>query len=443
METICYTLDRKLPVVAQAEVVVIGGGPGGLGAAVMAARYGADTLLIERYGQLGGMAASGEVTPFMWSHWHNEKEEKFVLDRPVYPEWIERMSHYLPADWQVEEKIDREVTTRFSHYISKDLAPLAAEDLCLEAGVKLLYHHNLIDTITEDGRIVAVVLASKSGLVAVRGKAFVDTTGDADLTVLAGGKTEYGNAEGHCQPMTLCFKLARIDWSRIPGNVDFNELYTQAQKAGKLSCPRENVLKFDHYESDVMHFNTTRVIHKSGVNGLELSEAEIEGRKQLRELFFWLRNEVPGFENAVIHSMASHIGVRETRRIVGINRITLEAFEKSSKYPDAVCRCNYQVDIHNPHGAGTKLLDVNPHFYYEIPYGCIVPVGLKNLTVGGRPISVDHELHSSSRVMPPACSLGQAAGVAAAMCAAGVGDCDQLDGTLVRAQLVKMGAFLQ
>ena len=219
-------------------------------------------------------------------------------------------------------------------------------------------------------------------------------------------------------------------------------MYEKAKAEGKIHCPRENVLAFNHYDADVVHFNTTRIIHKSAVDGTELSEAEIEGHKQFREFFKWLVDEVPGFEKAQIRSIASHIGVRESRRIVGIARIGRAEFEQRAKFKDAICRCNYSIDIHAPDGSGTELIHMKNTEYYEIPYGCIVPDGIRNLTVGGRPISVDHALHSSMRVMPPVCSIGQAAGVAASISAKTGKACSEIDGVELRKKLVEMGAYL-
>ena len=447
MDSIKFRVEEEIPVVAEADVVVVGGGPGGLGAAIMAARYGANVILVERYGMLGGMATYGEITPFMWNHFKASEDQAFpeAMDRPVYPEWIRKMSEYLPPTLRNEhaEEYAREgVDAPFTHIISKDIAPMAAEEMCLEAGVRILYHHNLVRTIVEDGVIRAAVFTSKSGFVAIRAKNFVDATGDADLTVLAGGKTEIGGPSGHCQPMTLCFKLDHVDKSRMPNRQEWAVLYEAAKASGKVNCPREDVLIFNHYDPTVVHFNTTRIIHKSGVNGMELSEAELEGHRQFREILNWLREDVPGFEECQVRSIAGHIGIRESRRIVGIRQITSDSFHKREKFEDAICRCNYDLDIHSPDGSGTSHCYMSNMEYYEVPYGCVVPAGLKNLTVGGRPVSADHAMHASLRVIPPACSLGQAAGVAAAMSAKTGIPCDELDGKEVRAALKELGAFL-
>jgi len=326
--------------------------------------------------------------------------------------------------------------------IAKDVAMLAAEDLCLEAGVNLLYHHALADVLMEGRRIAGLVLFSKSGFTVVRGKQYVDATGDADLAFRAGCTCEQGGPSGHAQPMTTCFKLADVDVARMPPRSEISRLFLEARAAGEIDWPRENVLLFHCLEPDVIHFNTTRVIHRKGTDGADLSAAEIEGHRQVRQLFRFLRAKVSGFENARIHSIAQHIGVRETRRVRGLAYLEREAFVTRQKFPDAIARVRYMIDIHNPDGAGTEHLHMPEGEWYEIPYGCVVARDADNLTVGGRPISVDHAIHSSMRVMPPACTVGQAAGLGAALAARrGVNPAD-LDGCDVRRRLADLGAYL-
>ena len=438
MNTINYRLNRDIPVIAEPDVLIVGGGPGGLGAGVMAARQGARTMLVERYGCAGGTAVFGEITPFMCNH-----VEHLTLDRPVYVEWCRQMQKYRSDADKKREPFNPDLDENiFNRRISKDEAALAMEDLLLEAGVELLYHHELVDVVMKDGRIDAAVFSSKSGLCAIRAKVYVDSTGDGDLAVLAGAPFEFGNAEGLCQPMTTCFKLSGVDRSRMPEKAVINERYLAAVARGDIRCTRENVLFFNYIDEDVIHFNTTRVIKKSGVDARELSQAEIEGRQQVREFLRFLRAEIPGFENARIHSMAHHIGVRESRRILGEVFQTAEDFKTCAKYPDGIAKVRYQIDIHNPSGSGTTLVQMPPDEWYELRYGTLIPKGSRNLLMGCRAISVDHALHSSMRIMPPVCSLGQAAGVAAAVCAKRGCAPKELDGAEVRRLLAEAGARL-
>lgn len=390
----------------------------------MAARAGARTLLVERYGFLGGMAASGEIHPFMSNH-----VDGVPLDGPVYTEWVAAMDRY-----RAHGGNDR--------YISKDAAMLAAEDLCLEAGVKLLFHHQLADVLVSGRQIEGLVLLSKSGLTAARGAIYVDCTGDADLACRAGCECEQGGPSGHCQPMTLCFKLSKVDRERMPTREEINRLYDEARERGDIHCLRENILLFHWFEDDVIHLNTTRVIHRSGTSGSDLSDAELQARQQVRQLLRFFRERVCGFERAELYSMAHHIGVRESRRVRGRKYLTREAFEEKRKCADAIARVRYTIDIHNPDGTGTEIVHMPAGEWYEIPYGCVVARDVDNLLVGGRPISVDHAIHSSMRVMPPACTVGQAAGVGAAMAAAQGCSPAAIDGVAVRERLVELGAPL-
>ncbi len=438
MERTRYAFAEEIPISITADVIVAGGGPGGLGAAVMAARAGADTALVERYGFLGGMASSGEISPFMWNHVKGR-----CLDRPVYAEWVERMHSYLPASMREGLQSDTEITSTNSHILSKDIAMLAMEDLCLDARVRIIYHHSLADVIVKERRIDSIILLSKSGFAAAKAKVFVDCTGDADLAAKAGCEFEIGGPDGYAQPMTLCFKLSHVDRERMPKREELNRLYLEAKANGIISNPREDVLIFNTHEPDIIHFNTTRIIRKNGADGMDLSDAEIEGRRQLREMLAWLRMDVPGFETAMLHSVAHHVGVRESRRVKGIAYLEREAFTNAQKFPDAIARVNYPIDIHNPVGTGTELVKLPENEFYEIPYGCVVPKDVDNLTVGGRPISVDHAIHSSMRVMTVACSVGQAAGMAAAMCIRRNVPPVQLSGAEVRKALIEQGAALE
>ncbi len=440
MTTVPVRLPAELPLRHEAEVLVAGGGPGGIGAAVAAAREGRDVLLVEHYGFLGGMATAGEVNPFMPNHANGQS-----LDQGIFEEWLDRMGRY---GGRVEG------TRIFDPYAAR----LAAEDLCLEAGVRILYHHRAAHAEVADRRIETLVLHSKSGLTAARAAVYVDSTGDGDLCALAGCPFDYGE-EGHgqAQPMTLCFKLkldtevlralgvegsSALSLVRSRFSEEIEAAYQRAKADGRLQCPRENVLMFGSVEPDVVHFNTTRILRKAATDGVELSEAEIEGRRQFRQLVEVLRRDVPLFRNSRIHSIAPQIGVRESRRIRGRARITRADFGRASTFPDGITRVNRPIDIHSPTGSGTEIVRLPKTAWYEIPYGCLIPETLDNVLVGSRCISADHAIHASLRVMPPVCSIGQAAGTAAAMALeAGTGT-GQVDGVALKARLIAQGRNL-
>ena len=431
-----------------ADVLIIGAGPAGLGAAVISSRCGMKTMVAEAYGVPGGMAVIAEVQPFMLSFYNGED-----LDRPVYQEWMNAMRKYQNADALELIQRDKGYAKR---NINKEIAALSAEDMLLKENVQMLYHHRLTGVKMLNGNIESVELHSKSGFKNFRARIYIDCTGDGDLAALANCRYDMGNENGNCQPMTLCFKLGNVHVPYVdhPGGAlnlidpqwrkELNQRYLQAVKDGKLHCDREDVLLFPFrvQSGDIIHFNTTRVVKHSGIDGKELSDAEIEARRQMREIFFWLRDEIAGFEKAEILSMGIQIGVRESRRIKGLMTLTKDHFEAAAKFPDAIARSNYHIDIHSPDGSGTYRQSMPPGEYYEIPYRCIVPEDCGNLLIGGRPISADMAMHSSLRVMPTAISIGQAAGCAAAMAVNENTAPRNLDGTKIRQKLKKLGAFL-
>lgn len=424
-----WPATRQIPVIAEADVAVIGGGPGGLGAAVLAAREGARVVLVERYGFPGGMAASAGVTPFMHNH-VIPPPPLAVLDGPICREWQDRINGYRTPPSDVNLPLTRE------------LASLAAEDMLLAAGVQLLYHHTLVDVLRDGDRIRHAVVHSKSGFGGVAARVFVDATGDGDLAALAGCPCEVGGPEGLCQPLTLFFQLSHLQPERMPDDAALNRLYREAKARGEISCPQAHFRGSPQFDPTVFAFNWTRVLARQGLSGTDLSAAEVEGRRQVRELLSWVRRAVPGYEHAQLHSLACQIGIRETRRILGQAYLTRAAFEERRKCADGIARVNYPIDIHNPKGAGVELVDIPWGDYYEVPFGCLVPRDCANLLVGSRCISVDHAIHASIRIMPVVCSIGSAAGVGAAWCARDGQVPAALDGCQIRARLQAVGAYL-
>lgn len=418
--------QADIPILHDVDVLVVGAGPGGLGAAVAAARLGARTLLCEQYGFPGGMATAGLVNPFMPNHLDGRS-----LDTGVFQDWCELMDQ---MGGMLED----------GRTFCPETAKLAFERLCLDAGVELLYHVQLDRPLMAGSDIDCVLMLGKSGLTAHRARIYVDATGDADLAARAGCEFEYGRPEdGHAQPMTTNFDVAGVDIERMPDRGTINELYDRARAEGRLRCPRENVLWFRSVEPDRIHFNTTRIVQRRATDTVDLSEAEIEGRRQIVDYLRFLREDVPGFETARLHAIADTVGVRESRRVRGHAYLRRDDFRNAAKFPDGIARVRYPIDIHSPTGEGTEHDSLPEGEWYEIPYGCLVPADCDNLLVGGRPISVDHAVHSSMRVMPPACTVGQACGTAAAMAVErGLGPAE-LDGTAVRQSMTEQGVWLE
>ncbi len=389
----------------RSQVLVAGGGPAGLGAAVAAARLGADVLLVERYGFLGGMATAGLINPFMG----NELPDGTMLSAGLYPEILDRL---------------REQSALGSHgqpggrCFDAEAFKFLADDLCREAGVRLLLNAWVSRPVMAGSRIAAVELATKGGAMQVEAEVFVDCTGDADLAAAAGVPCEVGRTEdGLTQPFTLCFRMADVDVERMPDRQGINALYDQAKAEGVVDCPRENVLWFHHPAPGVIHFNTTRVVRKNPVTPLDLTEAELEARRQVRQIVPFLIERVPGFEHAYLQTMAASLGVRESRRIHGDYTMTAEDVLTPSHFPDVIARGCYPIDIHNPAGGGTVIKHVPEGDAYHIPYRCLLPQGVDNLLVAGRSISTTHEAQASVRIMPICVCMGQAAGIAATLAA--------------------------
>ena len=412
------------------DVVVAGGGPGGTAAATAAARLGARVLLIERESALGGMATTGLVHPFMQYH-----AGQVQLSAGVFQEIIDRLA--------------ARGAMRGRRIFDDEAMKIVLDEMTAEAGVKVLLGAFVADAATLGSRIHSVTVVSKSGIEQVRGKYFIDATGDGDLSFRAGAPVEVGRpADGLCQPMTLCFRMAGVavdlhDESAFRAlREELNAVFTRAKEEGRIDQPRQDVLVFQTVRPEVLHFNTTRIVGKSAVDAGELTAAEIEGRRQAWELADLFRAEVPAMRDAWLSKTASRIGIRESRRVIGHYVMTEHDILTARKFPDGVARANYCIDIHNPAGEGTVIREVPPGDWYDIPYRSLLPRTLENLLVASRCISATHEAHSAVRVMATVATIGQAAGTAAALALQDERPPSEVDVEALRRQLLADGASL-
>jgi len=391
------------------DVIVVGGGLSGVAAAAAAAREGCRVLIAERYGFLGGMATAGLVNPFM-PYTVRKPDQKYTRDdevnRGIFREILESLSELGGLHPN-------------NHTFNEEILKLLLDRMMKKYNVKVIFH-SLLSGVKKEGRKVkSITLTNKSGIMEYSAKYFVDATGDADLAALAGCECKIGrDPDNLCQPMTLCFRLANVDRTKFNKETDIaavNEKYKEFKRKGLINNPRENVLLFDHMVDGVLHFNSTRIIKKCAVDAEDLTGAEIQAREQVYELFRFMKENIPGFENAQILMTATQTGVRESRRIVGEYTLTQDDLLSTVKFEDSIARGTYPVDIHNPGGSGTVIKEIPFNDYYTIPYRALIPKGIDNLIAAGRPISSTHEAHSAYRVMPICTCIGEGAGAAAAV----------------------------
>ena len=296
-----------------------------------------------------------------------------------------------------------------------DDEPLKAvlDELLAEAGVTVLYHAALFDADVADGRVAAVRVAHNGGPIRVPGSVFIDGTGDSLLAYAAGCLWEQGDPRGQVMPMTLNFIVGGVDAAKLPKIAALRE---RAMR-GDRDRPRlinTNVSCFHALPNGRVHFNAVR-IPGSGVAPDALSHAEMEGRRRVRNFVDWLRAHIAGFEQCWLVKTGNHIGVRETRRVIGDYVLSFEDLQAARKFDDGVARCAYEVDIHGQEPNEGTEIEVPQGDWYEIPYRCLTPQSLTNLLVAARGVSADAMVHASLRIMPVVMNIGEAAGIAAAM----------------------------
>ncbi|HID11606.1 MAG TPA: FAD-dependent oxidoreductase [Candidatus Latescibacteria bacterium] len=429
--------SREIPVVAEADVAVCGGGPGGFPAAIAAARHGAKTILIERYGFMGGLATAGLVAPILG---HTAHESNIPIVEGILREVTERL-HALGCAPSWEEALS-EWGIRFDAEALK----VVIDEMCQEAGVELLLHTLVTDVVKDGDSIAAVIVENKSGRQAVAGKVFVDATGDADVAYRAGAPTTHGRAfDSRNQAMGSFFHLAGfepLDQRRVQ---ELYKLIRHEMEKGRLHFYNKGFLNCNAYHTDHTSANMTRA---GGDPTLvtDLVRAEISVRRNVWELVRYLRAEVPGFENCYVQQTSFQIGPRESRQIVGLYALTGDDIRNGAKFEDAIARGSWWIDIHCPLGntypvhlcvaecpegadcpywaaehenmCSQRELFPPKGDWYDIPYRCLLSVAIPNLLSSGRCISATHEGMAGARVMGTCVAIGQAAGTAAALAVA-------------------------
>lgn len=395
----------QIPVSKEVDVLVLGAGPAGCAAAIMAARTGAKTLLVDSQNAPGGMSTTG-----MMSHYTG------TVDSKLYEEVLHENA--LKNHWRTGE---RSVQIDPCNHIVTWIEMLE------KAGAEMLMYTFAAEPIMEGDTIKGAIVQNKTGRSAILAKVVIDATGDGDIAAQTGAEFYIGReGDASMQPSTLMFKVAGVDMERavFPGSfettVETEKGELQALAKELLPHPAGHVLLYKSPIPGTVTVNMTNVIKVDGTKAEDLTHAEVVCRKQMPVIVNFLREYVPGYENCYAIAAASLMGVRETRHFKGLYTLTKEDILERRVFEDWVVKgAEFNFDVHNMTGGSLDATGVQKHFpkntKYTIPYRCLVPEKIHGLLLAGRNISGTHMAHSNYRVMPMCIAMGEGAGVAAAL----------------------------
>jgi len=405
---------RKTPLWGEYEVVVLGGGPAGITAALASGRAGRKTILIEGYGFLGGAGTAAGLSTFCGLHAaifgdHQQVVHGLcddILDR------LAGMDGLNPPHLSVQDRIQAQAYDISAYKI-------AADELLGAAGVEILFHAKGVGcSMASDDRVEALFVETKSGRFAIRGEVFIDASGDGDLAAWAGVPFEVGDGAGNMLYPTTMFRINGVDhqtagdaWKLIP------RLMEEAEQKGRR-FPRKKPIVRPQRNPIEWRANLTQIKNSEGraVNGIdarELSFGEIEGRRQCWDVFSFIKEVTPGFDDAYIVEIAPQIGIRETRRIAGEYQLSQEDILSCRDFDDTIGVNGWPVEAHVAGDVNFIFADAESRGFNQIPYRIIVPQKIDNLLVAGRCASMTHEGQSSARVTGSCFIMGEAAGTAA------------------------------
>ena len=433
---------RELEVRGEYDVLVVGGGAAGVSAAIAAGRSGARTLLIERYGFLGGMSTAGLVGSFCG--FFTTGPEKKIIVGGIGENLLDRLRKREALTEKMIAPIDPRIASlRFNPEVLK----CVEEEAAIEHGVDLLFHTLVTGVFRDAGenRVSGVIVENKSGRSALTGRVIVDTTGDGDVAWMAGASFEIGDGKGTSQALTTMFRLMGVDMEKL------RALKFQALRE-KLLEARQKGFQFNRVDAIIgpttpkglVTANMTGIPHLNALEAEELTKAEIEGRRQVFEYLRFLRQSVPGFEQAEVASVAAQVGIRETRRIHGEYMLQEDEVLKGTKFSDGIALGAWPVEFHDPDTGKIEWRFIDqPDDYYSIPLRCLIVRGVDNLLVAGRCASTTHIAQASSRVTAQALAMGEAAGILASQAASSHIPVRKIPYTTVQSALRKHGAILE
>ncbi len=393
----------------QTDVLIVGSGSAGATAAITAARLGASVALVERYGFMGGISTQ-VLDTFYGFYTPGETPRKVVGGVPdlVVGELERRgVAVYRPNTYGAGQGITYDPET----------LKVVWETLATQSGVRLLYHTFVLDALLEGERVCGVVAATKGGLIRLRASVVIDASGDADVAAAAGVPFESAK-DGPVQSLTTTFRLINVDMARARQvkKSDLHALMQEAIESGAYDLPRrEGSVHITPFEG-VMATNLTRVGQIDATDPEQLTQAEVEGRRQALEYARFLRDRVPGYERSVLASLSHQIGVRESRRIFGEYRLTRQDVLAARQFEDGIALCGAPIEDHHA-GGDTRWEYLPEGETYGIPYRCLLPQRVEGLLVAGRCLSADHDAHASVRSMGQCMAMGQATAAAAVLAA--------------------------
>lgn len=426
--------SRDVPVAGTFDVIVCGGGPSGLIAATAAARNGARTLLIERYGFIGGMSTIALVTPISEFRINSKQH---IGGIPF--ELLRSAAELGGAD----------ITPDSGNYpVNDEILKLAAQRLVLDSGVSLLYHSWLSDCIIEDGRLTHVIVQNKAGRVAYAATTFIDCTGDADLVRAAGYETTKSDV---LQPASLWFQLGGVDTDAL------SHLFVDAVD-GVLPVSEEIRGRLDELnqlgEIPIFGGPWINKFFRDGMVSINLlreptdasdpdwfTRTECSMRENLHLIIGVLRENFPEFRNCWLAKSGIQTGVRETHHIVGLYKLTKDDVLNPKPFPDTIAKGAHVIDIHQTDRSDQDEL-IAPKQEYNIPFRCLVPRRSQNLVTAGRCLSADGPGFGSARVMATCMAMGQGAGTAAALSVEHGYGMSDMDFGALRTRLIEQGAIV-